>query len=111
MIYLERERKAFEETKREFEAAFTAALEDIFTRFKSKGALRDAGSPIHHRQTPSFQLGVIQAKCHRVNAALEQPGWEHDAKLRAVVIEEAGDIANYALYIAALCLMLDKEAL
>lgn len=106
MIYLQREKEEFGKTKEEFEKAYTALLERMSTVFKEKGKTRDAGSPLHHRQSPIGMLSIAQSKCRRIEALLSSDEWE-TRKLPAI-IEECVDIANYVLYIAALSQMLEQ---
>ena len=108
MIYLEREKAEFTKTKEVFEKEYTALLERMFNTFKEKGKTRDAGSPLHHRQSPIGMLSLAQAKCRRVESILSIDDWE--SQRLADLIEECTDVANYVLYIAALCQMLKKES-
>lgn len=110
MIYLRRETEEFTKTKAEFEEAYTALLERMFNIFKEKGKTRDVGSPLHHRQSPVGCLSITQAKGRRIEALLSLEEWEQNDKLLAAVIEECVDAANYVLYIAALCQMLQEES-
>jgi len=109
MIYLEREEAEFTRTKKEFEEAYTALLEMMYSIFKKKGETRDVGSPLHHRQSPIGMLSTAQAKCRRAESIMSFDGWELNDKHLADIIEECVDTANYVLYIAALCEMLGEE--
>jgi len=77
--------------------------------YRAKGESRDVGSPIHHRMSPEQILGLVQAKARRLDSTMSRPGWEREATELEKLIEESGDIATYASYISALCLMLLKE--
>lgn len=109
MIYLRRETEEFTKTKAVFADAYMALLEKMFDTFTEKGKTRDVGSPLHHRQSPVSCLSITQAKGRRIEALLSLEGWERNDKRLADVIEECVDAANYVLYIAALCRMLQKE--
>lgn len=109
MKYLKREVAEFAKTKKEFEEAYTTLLEEMFSIFKKKGKTRDVGSPLHHRQPPVGMLSIAQAKGRRTEALLSLVDWESNSEHLAALIEESVDAANYLLYIAALCLMLQKE--
>jgi len=108
MIYLEHERETFEETKKKFLEAYRSALERMWQVFVEKGKVRD-NTPLHHRQSPSSQLGIAQAKCRRLDALLASPFWSQDVDTLSKIIEECGDAANYLIFIAALCSMLQEE--
>lgn len=110
MIFLEKEKVAFTETKAEFTAAYTTLLERMFDTFKEKGKTRDVGSPLHHRQSPFGMLSIAQAKCRRVESILSRPEWEAHPTLLKDITEECVDAANYVLYIAALCSLLGEES-
>lgn len=109
MIYLKGEKEAFELVKAEFEGEYTALLERMYSTFRKKGDTRDTGSPIHHRQSPISMLSIAQAKCRRIESILSRPGWEERRTSLEAVIEECVDVANYVLYLAALCSLLAKE--
>lgn len=109
MIYLDSETREFTKTKQQFEEAYIAHLERMLETYRSKGASRDTGSPIHHRHSPEQMLGVIQAKGHRLDALFSGVGWQYQSDVLDKVVEECIDQANYALYIAALCSMLLEE--
>jgi hypothetical protein len=109
MIYLQREQAEFTKTKEEFGEAYTYLLEEMFDTFKKKGATRDTGSPIHHRQSPSGSLSIAQSKCRRIESIISESLWSEAPGPLADVIEECIDVANYVLYIATLCKMLQKE--
>jgi hypothetical protein len=110
VIYLEREKVEFTRTKQVFEDAYAALLEKMYDTFKEKGRTRDIGTPIHHRMSPAEMLGIAQAKGRRADSLLSVEGWELSSKHLASLVEESVDAANYLLYIAALCRMLQKEA-
>jgi len=107
MIYLQREKEEFARTKEEFEGAYETLLNRMFNTFKKKGETRDTGSPLHHRQSPVGCLSVAQAKCRRIESLLSFEGWE--TSLLPDIVEECVDAANYLLYIATLCRMLELE--
>lgn len=109
MIYLQREETEFTKTKKEFEEQFYALLERMLSTFKAKGETRDTGSPIHHRMSPATMIALAQAKMRRIETIISTVDWENDINLRSKVIEECGDVANYNLFVAALCLLLAKE--
>jgi len=109
MIYLEREKAEFTKTKKEFEEAYLALTNEMYSTFKEKGKTRDVGSPLHHRQSPVGCLSIAQAKCRRIESLLSLDDWELDGKLLAGLVEECVDAANYVLYIAALSRMLQEE--
>lgn len=110
MIYLQREKEEFTRTKNKFEEQYCALLQRMHDVFQEKGRTRDVGSPLHHRQSPVGCLSIAQAKGRRIEALLSLKGWELSDKLLADVTEECVDAANYVLYIAALCEMLQKES-
>lgn len=110
MIYLKREQTEFTKTKAEFRAAYVEVLEDMLRTFEKKGATRDVGSPIHHRQSPLSMLSIAQAKCRRIESILSTLGWAENPALLAQVRTESLDIANYTVFLASLCSMLGKEA-
>lgn len=109
MQYLKREQAQFEATKKQFEEAYEACLEEAYATYKERGASRDLGSPFHHRQSPKMMLGTVKTKTHRVEANLSKEGWATDPRALARIIEESKDLANYALFISALCSMLKEE--
>ena len=109
MIYLKAEKHAFEVVKERFNKAYLALLETMFKVFEEKGKVRDAGSPIHHRMSPVSMLTLIQAKGRRIESLLSEPEWETKQDYLEKVVEECTDVANYALYIAALCSILLSE--
>jgi len=109
MIYLKAEKHAFEVVKERFNAAYLTLLETMYEVSKAKGEVRDQGSPIHHRVPPSAQLAVVQAKSRRIEALLDNPDFATKKDLLEKTIEECTDIANYALFIAALCSLLAAE--
>ena len=109
MIYLKAEKQAFKVVKERFNAAYLALLEKMYEVSKAKGEVRDVGSPIHHRMSPISMLTLAQAKCRRIESLLSQPGWETKQERLEKTIEECTDIANYALFIAALCSLLAAE--
>ena len=109
MIYLQKEHEQFEDTKRRFEAAFVTTLERMLNTYRAKGESRDVDSPIHHRMSPGLMLGLLQAKSRRLDSIMSRPGWEQEPSNLEKLIEESGDVATYASYISALCLMLLKE--
>ena len=109
MIYLEREKADFEKTKTEFEEQYCILLQRMFDTFKAKGETRDIGAPIHHRMSPATMVALAQAKMRRIETLISAADWKEDDNLRNKVVEECGDVANYVLYIAALCKMLQKE--
>jgi len=111
MIYLQSEKEQFAETKAKFDAAYNYLLQELYNVYAAKGETRDALTPIHHRMSPENMVALAQAKLRRIETLVSQPDWENDKALREKVIEECGDVANYNLYIAALCLMLLKENL
>ena len=109
MIYLQNEKAQFAETKVKFDAAYNYLLQEMFNVYEAKGKTRDTQTPIHHRMAPVTMIALAQAKLRRVETIVSQPNWENDKTLCDKVIEECGDVANYSLYVAALCLMLLKE--
>jgi len=109
MIYLKAEKHAFEVVKERFNKVYVALLEKMYEISKEKGKVRDVGSPIHHRMSPISMLTLAQAKCRRIESLLSQPGWETKQERLEKVVEECTDIANYALFIAALCSLLLTE--
>lgn len=109
MIYLDREITEFERTKTEFEEVYSSLLQRMYDTFKEKGATRDTGAPIHHRSSPMQMLALAQAKMRRIETLISTGGWEEDVDLCSKIVEECGDVANYNLYIAALCLLLKGE--
>lgn len=109
MIYLQSEEREFKRTRTDFEGAFRFILESMFRTFQEKGAVRDVGSPIHHRQSPHQQLGIAQAKCRRLESLMSVPGWEQDQTALGLIMEECCDAANYLGFIGALCSMLLVE--
>lgn len=109
MIYLQKEREAFAETLEEFEATYIKLLENLLEVYRHKAATRDAATPIHHRMSPQTMLALAQAKTRRVETLLSSSGTFEEAGRLVKVIEECGDIANYCLYISALCSMLKRE--
>jgi hypothetical protein len=109
MIYLDREKVEFARTKEEFEGAYLSLTNEMYTTFKAKGATRDTGAPIHHRMSPASMVALAQAKMRRIETLTSTAGWEENDGLLDKVVEECGDVANYNLFIAALCLMLQKE--
>lgn len=106
MIYLKREEAAFALTKKEFEDAYDTLLNRMFETFKTKGATRDTGAPIHHRMSPATMIALAQAKMRRIETIISTANWEKDKNLLNKVVEECGDVANYNLFVAALCLLL-----
>ena len=108
MLYLKKEKEQFEETKAAFTKAYGELLQRMAAVADSKGEDRDTGSPIHHRMSPHDMLAILQAKSRRVESILSVSGWEKSDQL-SKVIEESVDIANYCLFIAALCSLLRKE--
>ena len=111
MIYLQEEVEGFERTKNEFEANYKTLLLRMLETFTRKGATRDTNSPIHHRMSPATMIALAQAKMRRIETIISTPKWEKDMALLNKVIEECGDVANYNLFVAALCMMLEKENL
>ena len=110
MIYLQKEREAFAETLEEFEATYIKLLENLLEVFRHKAATRDSETPIHHRMSPQTMLSLAQAKTRRVETLMSgHVIWWEEEGLLDKIIEECGDIANYSLYIAALCVMLKGE--
>lgn len=109
MIYLKREREQFEDTKAAFTKAYGALLQRMAAVADSKGEDRDTGSPIHHRMSPHDMLAILQAKSRRIESIMTTPGWSVDQTALAKVIEESVDIANYCLFVAALCSLLQDE--
>ena len=109
MIYLQKEKEQFAQVKKEFDDAYKALLEQAYLTFEGKGTVRDTGSPIHHRMSPLNMLSLIQAKGRRIESTLSLEGWGERGASRARIVEECTDIANYALFIAALATMLEKE--
>ena len=109
MIYLKSEEVAFAETKAEFAAAYTTLLERMFNTFEEKGKTRDICSPLNHRQSPFGMLSIAQAKCRRIEALLSRPEWEDHSITLKDITEECVDVANYVLYLAALCSLLGEE--
>ena len=109
MIYLKSELAQFTETKEAFADAFRDALGSMWDTFQAKAKVRDVGSPIHHRYAPRRNLEVAQAKGRRIESLTSVQGWENDPKALASVLEECYDAANYLMFIAALCSMLQAE--
>ena len=109
MIYLQKEREAFAETLEEFEATYIKLLENLLSVFQHRAATRDTDTPIHHRMSPQSMLALAQAKTRRVETLLSSQGTFEEPGRLVKVIEECGDIANYCLYISALCSMLKRE--
>lgn len=109
MIYLKKEREQFEETKKAFGEAYAALLREMATVAEAKGADRDTGSPIHHRMQPSAMLAIVQAKSRRIETLISASGWQDEPEVLSKVLEECTDIANYSLYLGALCVLLAKE--
>ena len=109
MIYLKSELAQFEDTKRDFTNAFRKVLEEMFRVFNAKAKVRDVGSPIHHRYAPRRNLEVAQAKGRRIESLTSVQGWERDHEALALTLEECYDAANYLMFIAALCSMLQAE--
>lgn len=109
MVYLQSEKEAFEQVKEEFKYSYLALLGVMRDTFEAKGDIRDTGSPIHHRQPPNSMLSIAQAKCRRIEAIISRPGWEERQTSLEDVIEECVDVANYVLYLASLCSLLEKE--
>lgn len=109
MIYLKSENEKFNIVKEEFADEYSALLMRMYDTFIAKGKTRDAGSPIHHRQSPTSMLSIAQAKCRRVESILSRPGWEERQTALEDVIEECVDVANYVLYLASLCSLLEEE--
>ena len=109
MIYLGSEKAEFSRTKAEFNGAYKHLLQEMYNVYEAKGETRDTQTPIHHRMAPVTMIALAQAKLRRVETIVSQPDWENDKTLCEKVIEECGDVANYSLYVAALCLMLLKE--
>ena len=109
MIYLKSELAQFQETKDTFAQAFRDALGSMWDTFQAKAKTRDVGSPLHHRYAPRRNLEVAQAKARRIESLTSVQGWERDPEALAAVLEECYDAANYLMFIAALCLMLQAE--
>ena len=109
MIYLQSETAAFEQVKADFTHQYTQLLHRMLDTFEKKGDVRDTGSPIHHRQSPNSMLSIAQAKCRRIESILSRPEWEERRTSLEDVIEECVDVANYVLYLASLCSLLEGE--
>ena len=109
MIYLQKEREAFAETLEEFEATYIKLLENLLSVYQHKAATRDSATPIHHRMSPQTMLALAQAKTRRVETLLSLQSTFEGTDRLVKVIEECGDIANYCLYISALCSMIKRE--
>ena len=110
MIYLDREIVEFARTKAEFQDAYLSLTNEMYTTFKTKGATRDTGAPIHHRISPASMVALAQAKMRRIETIISAADWKDDNDLHNKIVEECCDVANYSLFIAALCLMLQEEA-
>lgn len=110
MIYLEREQAEFTKTKAEFQDTYLGLTNEMYRVFKEKGATRDTGAPIHHRMSPASMVALAQAKMRRIETLTSTVGWEDNSDLLDKVVEECCDVANYNLFVAALCKMLQKEA-
>lgn len=109
MIYLQSEIAAFEQVKAEFAHQYTQLLQRMLDTFERKGETRDTGSPIHHRMPLTTMIALAQAKCRRIESILSRPGWEERPTYLEDVIEECVDVANYVLYLASLCSLLEEE--
>jgi hypothetical protein len=110
MIYLQREERLFAGIKEEFIEALKKGLKEIVRTFEEKAAVRDTGSPVHHRQSPEHQVAMAQAKCRRIESIIGEQDWEKDRGRLAMVREECGDAALYLMFISALCSLLEEEA-
>ena len=109
MIYLKAEKRAFEAVKERFGEAYIELLSKMHHTVAAKGEVRDTESPIHHRISPAGQLALAQAKCRRIEALLTKEGFATSHNLLDKTIEECTDAANYLLFIASLCTLLQAE--
>lgn len=109
MIFLEREKREFARTHKEFAAAYVDAVLELRRVYEERSAVRDVDTPLHHRKSPEECLGEMKSRCHRLNSLFAKGDLVENVDTLNRVIEECSDIANYSLFISALCSMLLKE--
>lgn len=107
MKYLDRERRRNLELIREFDEQFRIIVQEMIEVYERKGEDREACSatPIHHHSGPSDMVREIQTKGRRLKGMLDYAGWWNNEHRLSNVVEEAVDIANYALFLATLSRM------
>jgi len=103
MKYLSKERELFESVQREFWALYKAALRTAHDLAEERGAALDKDTPLHHRMSAQDMRHEVSKKARRCESVLSVEHWESDEEALAKVIEEAGDIINYAAYLIAHC--------
>ncbi len=104
MIYLQRERDEFELTKQQFRIKCQEIRTMMAKVDAERGEVRDMNSPLHHRQPPQGMLALAKSKCSRLDRLLDISHPDIPQ-----IVEECVDIANYAVFIAALYLMIMEE--
>jgi len=103
MKFLRQERKLFEEVQAEFWKLYKAALRSAHDLAEERGAALDRDTPLHHRMSAQDMRHEISKKARRCESVLSSDDWAGNPPALAKVIEEAGDIINYAAFLVAHC--------
>jgi len=103
MKFLRQERKLFDEVQAGFWKLYKAALRSAHDLAEERGAALDKDTPLHHRMSAQDMRHEVSKKARRCESVLSLPDWAEDKAHLAKVIEEAGDIINYAAFLIAHC--------
>lgn len=111
MLFPKDVREQMERSQENFTASYLSILQKMQHVMEERGSVRDTDTPIYVRRSVGEQLGIAHGKFYRVQSCLDS--LNHKAPrldLLRKVIEECIDIANYVIFIAALCrLVLEQE--
>lgn len=89
-----------------FREKYEEVLSEMMEVMEERGAVRDKDTPIYLRRSPEENLGIAHGKVYRVESLLHQISQHGQVEhLLIKVVEECIDIANYVIFIAALCLL------
>lgn len=113
MLFLKKEEEAHNETKAAFWFRYDSLLGAMAAVSQERGTrlqtLSGGSAPLHHRMTPEGMVHEVRKKARRIEETMLCDYWYRDRALVAKVIEECVDAANYALFLGALCKMLEDE--
>ncbi|MFA5526502.1 MAG: hypothetical protein WC992_06740 [Acholeplasmataceae bacterium] len=111
MLLPKRIQAVMEKANRDFVNEYAKIIFKMKEVMEERGAVRDRNTPIYIRRSPAENLGIAHGKVYRMESLLTELNYEEpQPEILRKLIEEAVDIANYVIFIAALAqLCLDEE--
>lgn len=109
MIRFKKERELNEKIAKVWLRLLKEGYQEAYKVQEERGSTLDV-TPLHHRLQPEGLVHEVRKKGNRLESLLGQEGWETSTGTLEHIAEEALDIANYAMFLRTLAMMLVLDA-